>query len=208
MMADCGRTQPNDGAFPGETDPERLQSYATAVTTSVLAAAADLQPVSGTQIASTQLFLREPFANPLIPGDLLASLVSRRDTPPWLENEVVGTLVSAARVGNLLFTAIPGEGYPAIQFAMEDGVPADEHFIFGVANDQLGYLIAPESGYDQVLAASPGNDNALFNVSPAMGDHVTCTLLKAVRAIGFATAADPDFCGRYADEDNAVPSQD
>jgi hypothetical protein len=205
MVADVGRTQPNDGAFPGDTDPARLENYATAVTERVLAAAGDLRAASGTQIATTQLFLREPFANPIVTGELLASLVSRRDTPPWLENLVVGTVVSAARIGNLLFTAIPGEGYPAIQFAMEDAVPVDEHFIFGLANDQLGYLIAPEEGYPQVLAASPGNDNALFNVSPSIGDHVTCTLLKAVRAIGFTLPADPAICTPYVDEDNAVP---
>ena len=45
-------------------------------------------------------------------------------------------------------------------------------FTFGLANDQLGYLIAPAEGYPQVAAAAPDNDNALFNVSPALGDHV------------------------------------
>jgi len=84
-------------------------------------------------------------------------------------------------------------------------VPAERHFAFGLANDQLGYLIAPESGYPQILAAAPDNDNAIFNVSPRIGDHVTCVLLEAVREIGFALPDDPEFCAPYAAEDHSLP---
>src|SRR4029453_8622927 len=181
MVADCGRTQPNDGSVPGNTEPERLQAYADLVSERVRQAAANLREIHGTEIDASQLFLRERFANPNVPFTVLGALVSRNAGPPWAEDEVVGTVVSAARIGNLLLAAMPGEGSPAIQFALEARVPAEEHFIFGLANDQLGYLIAPESGYPQVQAAYPDNDNALFNVSPAIGDHVMCTLLKPTR---------------------------
>jgi hypothetical protein len=205
MLADCGRTQPNDGSVPGDTDPERLQSYADAVSERVREAAAHLTEIRGTEIAVRQLFLRERFGNPNVPFELLGELVSRSAEPPWTDGDVVGTLVSAARIGNLLLAGMPGEGYPAIQFALEDLVSADEHFIFGLANDQLGYLIAPESGYPQVQAAFPDNDNALFNVSPAIGDHVMCTLLKATRATGLPVGSDPELCETWAGEDNTLP---
>jgi hypothetical protein len=204
MMGACGRTQPDRGDF-GNTDAERLSNYAAAVSERVEQALANLVEVSGTEIGATQLFLREPFNNRLVPADLLRELVSRSDQPPWFEGDAVGTVVSSARVGNVLFSAMPGEGYPAIQFAMEDGISALEHFIFGVANDQLGYLIAPESGYEQVAAAAPDNDNAIFNVSPSIGDHVMCTLLKAARATGWTVDSEPATCGQYADEDNQPP---
>jgi hypothetical protein len=204
MLADCGRTQPNDGIFPGG-DTERLQGYAAAVSERVNQAAANLTEIAGTEIAISQLFLRERFANPNVPFAVLGAIVSRSDQPPWADDDVVGTVVSAARIGNLLLAAMPGEGYPAIQYALEDQVPADEHFIFGLANDQLGYLIAPQSGYPQVQAAFPDNDNALFNISPAIGDHVMCTLLKATRAIGLTVSSDPSPCATWADEDNALP---
>jgi len=84
-------------------------------------------------------------------------------------------------------------------------VSAQANFVFGLANDQLGYLIAPEEGYPQVLAASPGNDNALFNVSPKIGDHTTCTLFKGISAINFAMPTPPDKCAAWADEDNSLP---
>ena len=57
--------------------------------------------------------------NPLFPLSFLGSQIARSDAEPWLDGETVGTVVSAARVGDLLFVAIPGEGYPAIQFTLE-----------------------------------------------------------------------------------------
>lgn len=204
MMGACGRTQPDRGDF-GNTDPEKLANYSAAVSEKVDEALANVVPVSGAQIAATQLFLRETFNNRFLSAELLRDLVSRSAQPPWFEGDRVGTVVSAVRIGDLHFSAMPGEGYPAIQFAMEDHVPAAEHFIFGVANDQLGYLIAPESGYEQIAAEAPDNDNALFNVSPAIGDHVMCTLLKAAGAIGWSVAGVPPLCEQYAGEDNQPP---
>lgn len=208
MVADVGRTQPDDGQFPGG-DVQRLEGYSQAVTDRVLAAVARLEPHQGSAIAATQLFLRERYSNPFFPLALIGSAISRSADPPWLDGEQVGSLVGAARVGDLLFAAIPGEGYPAIEFAMRDRVPAGRHFIFGLANDQLGYLISPAEGYPQIAAAAPDNDNALFNVSPSFGDHVTCTLFKAASAIGFEVAdqgaGDAARCAPYAGEDNTLP---
>lgn len=205
MLADCGRTQPRDGNFSGADDYETLDNYSNAVVARVNEALTTLQAADTGSIAAAQLFVRERYTNPLLPYPILASLVHRDLSPPWGNVDVVGTLVSAIRVGNLLFTGVPGEGYPEIQFRVEENVPAQEHFIFGLANDQLGYLIAPQEGYEQVKAAAPGNDNALFNVSPEIGDHVMCKLLKASREIGFTLPDDPDKCAAWADENNALP---
>jgi len=205
MVADIGRTQPRDGDVPGDTDVEKLAGYAARVEERVLAAASDLTLRQGDEVSAAQLFLREPYANPFFPLSFLGSQISRSDALPWLDGDTVGTVVSAARIGDLLFAAIPGEGYPAIQFTLESHVAAAEHFVFGLANDQLGYLIAPESGYPQIAAAAPDNDNAIFNVSPRMGDHVACTALAASRAVGFAVGDSPDYCAPYASEDHALP---
>ena len=205
MVADVGRTQPRDGDVPGDTDVERLAGYAERVEQRVLAAASAPTRREGTSVAATQLFLREPYTNPLLPLAFLGEQISRSDTPPWLDGDTIGTVVSAVRVGDLLFAALPGEGYPEIQFTLRSNVTADEHFVFGLANDQLGYLIAPETGYPQILAAAPDNDNALFNVGSRIGDHVTCTALAASRAIGFAVGDDPAYCAPYAAEDHTLP---
>jgi hypothetical protein len=204
MVADVGRTQPRGEVGP--TDPEKLESYSTQVAAKVLLAAGNLRAVRGHEIAAAQLFLREAYANELITFPLLGSLVSRNDQPPWVTGDSIGTVVSAIRVGDVLFAAVPGEGYPAILFELQERVrTAREHYIFGLANDQLGYLIAPQEGYAQVAAAFPDNDNAFFNVSPAIGDHVMCTLLKASREVGFALPDDPAKCAPYAGENNRLP---
>ncbi|HYC22410.1 MAG TPA: hypothetical protein VEI94_06895 [Candidatus Bathyarchaeia archaeon] len=205
MVADVGRTQPNDSGVAGTTDPERLQSYSSAVTERVLAAAASTTPATGSKVDAAELFLRETYSNPFLPIALLGTAIARSNQPPWLDGAVVGTLVGAARIGDLFFAAAPGEAYPAIQFALEERVPSARHFIFGLANDQLGYLIAPEEGYAQVAAAAPGNDNALFNVSPTFGDHAMCTLFKVARRIGFTLPDDPAKCAAYANEDTSLP---
>ena len=59
-------------------------------------------------------------------------------------------------------------------------------FTFGLANDQLGYLIAPTTEYGWITASNPGNDNSFFNVTPQYGDHVMCTQTAAAALIGFA----------------------
>jgi len=203
MVADVGRTQPNR---PDGTNPDKLQAYSSEVTAKVMTALGTLTPQSGTTIGGTQLFLRDQYNNSFLTLDILGAIIARNGQPPWLDNDVIGTWVSAFQVGDLFFATVPGESYPAVQFALEASVPATRHFIFGLANDQLGYLIAPQEGYPQIAAAAPGNDNALFNVSPAIGDHVMCTLFKAARQIGYALPDDPQKCAVWAQEDNTVPN--
>lgn len=206
MVADVGRTQPRDGDVPGDGDEEKLAGYAARVEERALRAVASARRRSGTDIDSAWLFLRERYGNPFLTLQFLGSLILRADRPPWLDGDEIGTLVGAARVGDLFFAALPGEGYPAIHLLARQAIPADmEGFTFGLANDQLGYLIAPEAGYPDVAAAAPGNDNALFNVSPRIGDHVGCTVLEAARAIGIAVAIAPPECERWAGEDHALP---
>lgn len=205
MVADVGRTQPADRG--DLADVERLQEYSERVQAKVRAALQNLVPVQGSAVEARQFFLREPYGNPLVEYSLLASLVSRSLNPPWadIEGPIVGTVVSAARVGDLLFTALPGEGYPAIHFELQQRIVAQKHFVFGLANDQLGYLIAPEEGYEQVKAAAPENDNAIFNVSPSIGDHVLCVALDAAVAVGFPRREPLAKCERWANEDRSLP---
>lgn len=206
MVADVGRTQPLDGDVPGDTDEEKLAGYAARVEERALRAVASARRRAGTEIDSAWLFLREKYGNPFLTLQFLGSLILRDDRSPWLEEDRIGTLVGAARVGDLFFAALPGEGYPAIHLLAEQAIPADmKGFTFGLANDQLGYLIAPESGYPDVAAAAPDNDNALFNVSPRIGEHVGCTVLDATRAIGVEVSVAPPECERYADEDHSLP---
>src|SRR5262249_23974003 len=118
-----GRTPPRAGAAPRHTPPHRPAPPAGRVEERALAAVERAEQRSGTEIAGAWLFLREPYANPFFPLSFLGSAISRADSPPWLEGSTVGTLVGAARVGDLFFAALPGEGYPAIHFLVEQALP-------------------------------------------------------------------------------------
>ncbi len=209
MVADVGRTQPNRGVPSGDTNCALITNgdargnchYGRRVSDLVNQAAANAVPLRGTTISGNRRFFFEPAENGgllglLLIGQAINVPISRSEIPPFLEGNTLGTEASAVRVGDTLFACMPGEGYPFIQFTLEDQVQAAHHFNFGLCNDQLGYLIAPIDGYADVAAASVdpsdptdpvGNDNALFNVSPEIGDHVTCLILKAARQIGFQT---------------------
>src|SRR5207302_10229195 len=78
--------------------------------------------------------------------------------------------------------------YPDIRFGLLRGfmTPPQAAFTFGLANDQLGYLIAPASEYGWITTSNPGNDNSFFNVSAQYGDHIYCTQVAEAEAIGFA----------------------
>jgi len=72
--------------------------------------------------------------------------------------------VNTVRIGNLPFYAVPGEPYPSIKFSLNQNVGAPVSFIFGLAQDQLGY--AEElADYNGALQCS-STDEWFFTISP------------------------------------------
>ena len=206
MVADVGRSQPprpNSDPKCGQAghpscDADKLDTYSRVLLPFIRSAVSGSSPISSDRIANREVFTREPATNPALLAASEGGVVPvtgysafRSDLPPWVTGTVIGTFVSAHRLGNLLLTAAPGEAYPDIRSGVEKSVTGySKVFTFGLANDQLGYLIAPTSEYPWITASNPGNDNALFNVSATYGDHVLCTQTAAATALGFkATGA-------------------
>jgi hypothetical protein len=229
MVADVGRSQPprphSDSQCNAANHPsctaDKLDTYSRLLLPFVVDAVTHASPVGSDRIANREVFTREAATNPA----LLAVSFSgetpfngygayRGTTPPWATGSVIGTFVSAHRVGDLLLTAAPGEAYPDIRFGVQKSVRGySRAFTFGLANDQLGYLIAPTSEYPWITFSNPGNDNSLFNVSATYGDHVLCTQTSAAEAIGFTPTgetspygadANPPACPAY-DAADLVP---
>jgi hypothetical protein len=227
MVADVGRSQPprpnsdalcNSPGHPG-CEADKLDTYSRIMLPFVTQAVTDAKPVGSSAIENREVFTREMATNPA----LLASSYSggvpvsgygayRAQTPPYLVGDMLGTFVSAHRIGDLLFTAAPGEAYPDIRFGVQRSVKGySASFAFGLANDQVGYLIAPTSEYPWITTSNPGNDNSLFNVSATYGDHVTCSQTAAAEAIGFGATgetspygadANPPACPAYSVSDS------
>ncbi|TML63523.1 MAG: hypothetical protein E6G17_05335 [Actinobacteria bacterium] len=207
MVADVGRSQPprpNTGSpcgqgYAGGCDADKLDTYSRIMLPFVVDAVTHAAAVTNDGIDNREVFTREPATNPALlavsySGELPANGYGayRSTTTPWVTGNVIGTFASAHRVGDLLLTAAPGEAYPDIRFGLERSVTGfSKVFTFGLANDQLGYLVAPASEYPWITVSVPGNDNAFFNVSAAYGDHLLCSQTAAATALGFAPTGDP-----------------
>lgn len=201
VVATLGRTQPADRscADPAKSGDARelctLDAYAARVADRAADAMAAAAPLGGPPVvAATSYLVTDPATNPLLLGLLYGGLplgvpINRAITAPWMTANLIGTVTASARIGDVLLSSGPGEMYPQIAEKVRTIVPARGHMTAGLANDQLGYLIAPYEAYPEPIRrsffnqrgdeVSPiDNDNYFFNVSHTMGERVTCSLLR------------------------------
>ena len=201
----CAFTDPSNPGYPEDIPRKQaiVANYAAHVERALAAAA----PVSG-PIAAAQRFIREPITGPAVTalftvGSYDGARLLRSRQNPWVVGATIRTVASAIRVGDVLFAGTPGEGFPAIGTGVRDAIEGDREVIqLGLANDQLGYLIAPVQYVPIIAAEAPVNDNIIFNVSPTIGDHVMCADIALALETGFAGAA-PAQCAGYEAADSA-----
>jgi hypothetical protein len=226
-VAAIGAIGATDWNKVGATEEEREAEARHRIRRLVSEAYAGRQAVGGDEVAVRTTLLREPLAAPVLTANLLPGIPSpgvgvadgavsmeRATTPPALTGLAVGTYASAARVGDVLLSAFPGEAFPQLQAALVDGVEARAHFVIGAANDFLGYMAAGEDTYLQALengtlflAGCPDsdlrkalgrqggcNDHWTLMVSPTIGRHTLCTVQAAAEEIGFDVAGQEAAC--------------
>jgi hypothetical protein len=207
VVGTLGRTQPADRSCADTTavgeDAQnlcKLHDYAGRVVDRAAQAVANAQPIEGNPVVAARSYLVEDASTSAVilgleyGGSALGVPLNRAMTPPWLAGNVLGTVTASARIGDVLISSGPGEMYPQIPLRVSSTVPARGHMTAGLANDQLGYLIAPFEAYPEPIRrsffnqrgdeVSPiDNDNYFFNVSPTMGERVTCSLLRGAGEI-------------------------
>src|SRR3954470_16053407 len=194
--------------------PSRCAAMTANSSSHVTDALAHASPVTG-PVAASQRFIREaitgPFVNALfLGGTHTGTKLLRSHESPWMVGQTVRTVVADVRVGSLLFNATPGEGFPSIRQGVADAVTGPAMVLqLGLANDQLGYLIAPASYVPVIAAEAAVNDNIIFNVSPTIGDHVMCTGISLASQLGADwTVDEPATCAPYDVQDAATPTSD
>ena len=201
VVGTLGRTQPADRSCsdPTATSEDaqnlcKIHDYAARVVDRAADAVANAQPVSGSSVAVRSYLVEDASTNALIlgfeyAGSTFGIPLNRAMMPPWLTGNVLGSVTASARIGDVLLSAGPGEMYPQIPLKVSSIVPVRGEMTAGLAGDQLGYLIAPYEAYPEPIRrsffnqrgdeVSPiDNDNYFFNVSPTMGERVTCSLLR------------------------------
>jgi hypothetical protein len=214
MVADVGRSQPPRPHSDGQCDQpgqescnvDRLDTYTRLLTPWVVQAVASASPVKGEGVDGREVLTREAATNAALLGSGYTGEVPVRGygayravTPPWVTGDHIGAFASVHRIGQVMVTASPGEAYPDIRFGVGKEVSGEQAlFTFGLANDQLGYLIAPTSEYGWITTSNVGNDNSLFNVAPQYGDHLMCSQTAAAIALGFTATGDPAPYGSAA----------
>jgi len=190
------------------------------------AVAGSEQTITAPGVDYRELFIRDASNSAVLfglnyGGDAVGIPINRGITPPYLSGVVLGTWVGAYRVGDVLMVSAPGEAYPNIRDGLIDAIEATQPVWFiGLANDQLGYLISPTpEGYPEPVrksffdgnphdlttwGVSPiDNDNFFFNVTPTIGDHVMCTMIKGSLQLGFAQGNEiPAKCAPFMLEVN------
>ena len=202
--AACAFTDPSN---PGYNAPDRKTAIVTNYLAHVDDALAHAAPVRG-RVDAAQAYIREAITGPAVlalftAGGHTGTKLLRSHEPPWVNGETIRTVTSALRVGGVLFSGTPGEGFPAIGEGVRDAVGDEQEVLqLGLANDQLGYLIAPVRYVPIIAAEVPVNDNIIFNVSPTIGDHVMCSDIALALKIGFSGAS-PASCAPYDAADAA-----
>ena len=201
----CAFTKPEN---PGYADGiPRKQAIVSNYFAHVQSALAGATPVSG-PVEAAKGNIREVITGPAVlalfaVGSYDGARLLRSRQNPWVVGNTVSTVTSALRVGGVLFSGTPGEGFPAIGTGVRDAVEGEQEVIqLGLANDQLGYLIAPAHYVPIIAAEAPVNDNIIFNVSPTIGDHVMCSNIRLALATGF-DGASPAGCAGYDAADSA-----
>ena len=222
MVADVGRSQPprphsmlacvQPGAPNEPCQADLLDTYTRLLTPWVVQAVATAAPVKGHGVEGREILTREEGTNAALLGAGYTGEIPvrgygayRATTPPWITGTLVGAFTSVHRIGDVVLTANPGEAYPDIRFGVSQEISGEQAFFtFGLANDQLGYLIAPTTEYGWITTSNPGNDNSLFNVAPQYGDHLMCTQTAAAIALGFDSTGNAQPYGSNAPAPNCA----
>src|SRR3954467_12454783 len=196
--AACAFTDPRN---PGYNAPDRKTAIVTNYLAHVDDALAHAAPVRG-RVDAAQAYIREAITGPAVlalftAGSHTGTRLLRSHEPPWVNGETIRTVTSALRVGGVLFSGTPGEGFPAIGNGVRDAVSDEQEVLqLGLANHQPRCLIAPVSYVPIIAAEVPVNDNIIFNVSPTIGDHVMCSDISLALKLGFAGSS-PATCAPY-----------
>jgi hypothetical protein len=98
-----------------------------------------------------------PFENPGLATLAQLGVIHRAPS----EEGTLQTTVIAARIGPAQFAALPGEALPKAGLAVKNLMAAKYRFLFGLCDDELGYLLHAEAidnplyKYEQSMSANP-----------------------------------------------------
>lgn len=109
--------------------------------------------------------------------------INRADTPPYQTGNVIGTYLTALRVGPLLYLSQPGEPYPEVRWTLARDIHGAAAVIaLSKGQDDLGYYMP---AWTYPFGVVDGTDHPIFNIAPQMGDQVITEDAAEASAVGF-----------------------
>lgn len=190
-----GRTGPS---FPSGTDPGskdqlvELAAYGDVMFRRVGTAIAHARRVPAGPIAVSDVHALEELAEPAlvplffdetgVPGQLGGTM--RSIVPPYTVGTALDAEIQTMKVGGMLLAGAPGEAYPevATELARRVRGTVAAPFVFGLANDQLGYT--PPAFEYPVVALVDGGDEGVFTINSHFGDDIINRQLDAAASFG------------------------
>ncbi len=184
------------------TGIDDMTLLARQVTTLVDQALSGARLLSDDTVAATEQFAHVPATNPLLIGlaegyalapgerktveDATGEYpIDRADTIPWATGTLVGTSLTAIRLGDIAFVSMPGEPFPEVRATIARATGASMVVALSKGQDDLGYFYP--SWVAPFAAAVYPSDQFLNSVGPAAGDVVIAGQVQNLAALGFST---------------------
>jgi hypothetical protein len=181
---------------------DQMHWYARVVTNRITEALSHAQWVTDPAVTSSELPVAVPGTNPLLLALVAANHmpdaqkqqlfeqtaeypIDRADTPPYLTGAVIGTYVTALRIGALAYVSMPGESFPEIRNTIAAGTTGAAMIVaLNKGQDDWGYYFpAWATPFTEVYHS----DHLEYNVSPVAGDAIIQTQLLNLGNDGFTT---------------------
>jgi hypothetical protein len=111
--------------------------------------------------------------------------IDRANTPPYRTGTVLGSWLTALRIGDVAYVSMPGEPFPEVRLTIARATPGARTVVaLSKGQDDFGYFYP---AYDYVFPELYNSDHAIFNVAPQLGDQVIHDQVANLGALGFAT---------------------
>lgn len=111
--------------------------------------------------------------------------IDRADTPPYETGAVIGTWVTALRLGNIAYLSMPGEPFPEIRESLASATKGATVVALSKGQDDLGYFYP---SYITPFTEIYPSDTFVNSASAETGDDVLRAQDADLRMLGFDTS--------------------
>lgn len=175
---------------------------ATQIANLVDGALASARPITSNVLSGTQQMIDIPGTGAVLLGLVAANQlpdaqkqqieqasgeypVDRADTPPYQTGSVIGTWVTALRLGNIAYLSMPGEPFPEIRQTLASATKGATVVALSKGQDDLGYFYP---SYISPFAEIYPSDTLINSGSAETGDVVLQAQDQDLRTLGFDTS--------------------